>query len=120
MLRVRIALAGGRLRAVRGDIRILRRSRDAWASAIGDMFMASLLASTGSTQRAAALLSRSIPILEQHRLGLYAAAARYRFAQIQRNSAEQQRMLDEVSSRTIRNPLRLLDSFLPWPAWGEA
>jgi serine/threonine protein kinase/tetratricopeptide (TPR) repeat protein len=120
MLRVRIALAGGRLRSARRDIRVLCRRRDAWARAIGDMFMASLLASSGSTEQAAALLSRSIPILEQHRLGLYAAAARYRFAQIQRNSAEQQRMLHEVSSRTIRNPRRLLDSFLPWPAWGEA
>lgn len=120
MLRVRIALADGRKRAALRDIRVLRRRRDTWARAIGEMFTASVVASAGRPQQAAALLSRSIPILEAHRLGLYAAAARYRVAQIQRNAVEQQRMLDELSSRTIRNPSRLLDSFLPWPARGEA
>jgi serine/threonine protein kinase len=115
ILRARCALGAGLLTQAERDIRRLLRRREMWVVAIGHALEASLLAARGERTRALRMLEVAIAGLAEGDLGLYAAAARFRLAELRADSQGQQLVHDELIARSIRAPERLVSSLLPFP-----
>jgi hypothetical protein len=112
ILRVRVGLAAGRRVEAMRDVRLLEKRAERWAMALGDAFRASLLAKE-DPNRAEALLLRAIAELDHWELGLYAIAARYRWAELKNDASCMRDALENLRARGVHAPRRLIDSLLP-------
>jgi tetratricopeptide (TPR) repeat protein len=114
-LEARAALAHGAWDAVARCVRKLRRSRHAWARALGVAFQGCLLARHGASPQAQEVLAQAAHDIDESGLALYAAAARFRLASLTSNRDAERAALHELNMRGASAPERLARSLLPLP-----
>ncbi len=114
-IRARTALALGMHERAAREIRFLQARRDGWAAAIGGALHACLAAARRKPDHAARGLEQAIGKLEHWKLGLYAVAARYRYAQVTADSALERAAIDDLAKRGVRAPERMFSNLLPLP-----
>ncbi|HQU44108.1 MAG TPA: hypothetical protein PK867_14910, partial [Pirellulales bacterium] len=103
-------------RAARGGARQLGRERPRYARPLDMLLRAALAARTSRRDQAADLLAGAIALLDNHHLGIYAAAARYRRGQLiggEAGEALLRQATDWMRQENIVRPERIVDLFAP-------
>ena len=103
-------------REARNTARRIKREWPRYARPLEMMIRATLAARSGQTAAAADLLAGAVALLENHHLGIYAAAARYRRGQLIGGDAGEtlkQQAIDCMRHERIALPERIVDLFAP-------
>jgi hypothetical protein len=116
ILKARTALALSDRSGAQREIDFLVRRPDGWARAIGLALQGCLSLNRGDYVSARKDIREAIPLLASWNVGLYLAAARYRFARIAGDVQGADSALHHMSRLGVRMPERLVASLLPTTA----
>ena len=114
--RARIALAAGSYDRAAQDIAALERGHGEWAKGLGRVLRASLLAARGQDVECRLALEQGEREVTTWEVGLYVLAARWRLGGVVGDPQMTRRARDAMEQLGIRNPERMVDTLLPWPA----
>lgn len=109
--------AAALIKQVESTIRQIEKEQMAWTSPLAVLLRAGLAYCRKDRTAAAQLLRTAITALDESQLGLYAAAARWRLAEILPESAEAQTLRERsqlfMTEQEVRNPARMVAMLVP-------